>query len=381
MKLLHVSDLHIGKRVHEFPMIEDQRHILAQIVDTIRERDVDALLIAGDIYDKSSPSAEAVALFDDFLCAVADLNVPCLAVAGNHDSQERIAYASRLLASRNVYLSPVFDGAIDHVTLHDEHGPVTFWLIPYLRFSEIKSCFDEFDGDYTDAMAKLIGQSGVNPEERNVALAHQFVTWQSVQPERSDSEIGNIGGVDNIDARAFDVFDYVALGHIHRPQRIGRDTVRYSGSPLKYSISEAPWPKSMPLVTLGKKGSVDFELVPFKPLHDLREIRGPLADLTSPDVVGAADAEDYLHVTLTDEEPWIDAMSRLREHYPNVMRLDYDNAATRSASQAAVSAPGELESMSSEDLFAEFFEMRTGIPLTQAQTDLVHAVLTECGAK
>ena len=395
MKLLHVSDLHIGKRVNGISMVDDQRFILDRIVSIARENGVDALLVAGDIYDKASPSAEAVALFDAFLTQVAEAGIRVLAVPGNHDSAERIAYAQGLLENQGVCFPPVYDGAIQRVELADAHGPVDFWLIPFLKPGDVRRHFPEADigDDYSAAMRAALGTCEIDATRRNVAVSHQLVTAGGVSPERADDEI-KLGGIDNVDVSMYDAFDYVALGHVHRPQRIGRDTVRYSGSPLKYSFSEARYDKSAVLVELGEKPAgtqvgecVSFELVPLVPLHDMREVRMSLEQLLAeaqavgdetPDGKGNAPAnEDYLHVTLTDEHPQLDAMSRVREAFPNAMALDYDNIATlvnRDRARAAVD-PDKMDTVA---LFASFYEEQVGKAMDEEQaaflTKTVHAV-------
>ncbi len=369
MKLLHLADLHIGKRVNEFPMLADQRFVLEEALDIVRDLGVDALLVAGDLYDKATPSAEAVALVDWFLGEAVATGAHVLAVPGNHDSAERVAYASGLLARQGVHLPPVFDGTVARCTLEDAYGPVTFWLVPFLKPATVRPFFpDDAVETYTDALRLVVASCEVDPNGRNVALAHQFVTAGSVEPERSDSEVAPVGGLDNVDAGVFEPFDYVALGHIHRPQRIGRDTVRYAGSPLKYSFSEIPYPKSAPLVELGPKGEVTVELVALTPLHDMRRLRGPLDELVAPAAVAAGDPQDYLQVVLTDEHPAPDALSRLRAVFPNVMALEYDNARTRCSADTA-DLPN-LARRNPLELFEEFYERQNGQPLSPGQRAL-----------
>ena len=375
MRLLHLADLHIGKQVNAFPMIEDQRHVLAQALRIIEERKVDALLLAGDLYDRAAPSAEAVAVLDWFLSAAADTGATVVAVAGNHDSAERVAYGGALMAKQGVHVSPVYDGSIEPVVLEDEHGAVHIWPIPFLRPATVRPFFPKAEiSSYTDALACAVGACALNPEVRNVAVAHQFVTAEGAEVVRSDSETVTVGGVDNVDATVFDCFDYVALGHIHTPQQVGRPCARYAGSPLAYSFSERA-PKSAVLVTLGEKGSEpSLELVPLEPLHALREIRGPLAQLTGDGVVAAAPADDYLHVTLTDDEPPADALARLRAAYPNLMVLDFDNARTRAA--GAEGAAADLaQGKTPLEHFRDFYELMNGKPLTAAQDEIVGAAL------
>ncbi len=405
MRLLHIADLHIGKRVCEFSMLEDQRHVLSQVIDMLGAHEADALLVAGDLYDKATPSAEAVALVDWFLSEVAETGVPAIVIPGNHDSAERVAYAGAMLARQGIHVAPVYDGTIRPIELADDDGPVRIWPIPFVRPATVRHFFpDEDISDYTDALRVVVGSCMLDRSVRNVAVAHQFVTAGATSPELSDSEV-SVGGLDNVDAGVFSGFDYVALGHIHRPQRIGSDTVRYAGSILKYSFSEALGSKSAVLVELGAPGAdvdgapgadaaeagesdaagadmarageghasgarVSCELLPLEPLHDLRRIRGPLEALVAPDVVAAADAEDYLQVVLTDENPEVDAMARLRASYPNVMSIEYDNARTRAAGLAGTEAATDADASSSLELFEEFFERQNGATLSDAQRDM-----------
>lgn len=391
MKLLHVSDLHIGKTVCEFSMIDDQKHILQQIIDMALKHHVDALLVAGDVYDKSSPSAEAVSLVDWFLTQLANNHIKTFICAGNHDSAERIAYANSLLQNNGIYISAVFgpsceqDGPqtnIAHYTFEDEYGPVTFWLIPFVKPVHVRSLFPDANIEsYTDALKAVCDDCHVDTTQRNVALVHQFVTATGTSTERSESEL-NLGGLDNVDFHTFDVFDYVALGHIHGPQRIGRDTCRYSGTPLKYSASEVRQHKSACLITLGEKdhgqSSIEYELLPYQPLHDMRAIRGTLEELTSSEVLNAANPHDYVHVTLTDESIPVNAMQLLRRHYPNVMSLMVDNQQTHA--QGALSQASEnllSERKNPLDYFADFFELQAGKALAGTQLELAQTELED----
>ena len=375
MKLLHVSDLHIGKCVNSFSMIEDQKYILDQILAMVKNHQVDALLIAGDVYDKSLPSAEAVSLVDDFLNAIADLHIPCMMTAGNHDSAERVAYASNFLRKQGFYVSPVFAGSIDHVTLQDEFGPITFWLMPFIKPAMVRAYFpdEDIETNYTKAAEVLINACDINTAERNVILSHQFVTSTSNITERTDSEL-TLGGMDNVDAHVYDAFDYVALGHVHRPQRVGRDTCRYSGSPLKYSFSEIPFPKTAPLITLGEKGSVDVELLPLVPLRDMEQIKGTIDELLSNDFSLLKKRDNYFYAILTDETLPPSAISRLRSVYPNIMGIDHQ--APGSSQPSLNNTTTEFDSSKTPyDLFAEFFAMQNEAPLNEVQEKYVKDVL------
>ncbi len=381
MRLLHLSDLHIGKHVNEFPMLDDQKHVFQHVLDALGPQKIDAVLIAGDVYDKSAPSAEAVALADWFLSELIARGVAVLVIPGNHDSAERIAYGGAIMERQGLHVAPRYTGTIMQVALQDEHGTVVFWLVPFLRPALVRPFApDEKIENYTDALRWALRTQPLDQSVRNVALAHQFVTAGGASPERCDSETVAVGGVDNVDAAVFDGFDYVALGHIHTPQHVGRQTVRYAGSPLKYSFSERA-PKRAPIVSLGAKGSEPvLDYLDLPPLHDMREIRGPLDELVAEDVVAAAPADDYLHVTLTDENPPLDALARLRAAYPNVMTLDFDNARTRAAETSLVSQGADKKAAPLE-LFRTFFAEQNGADLTPAQDKIVQRALDAAAEK
>ena len=383
MKVLHVSDLHIGKRVNGMSMLDDQRYILRQILDIAENRQVSVLLIAGDVYDKASPSAEAVTVFDAFLTDAVAAGLHVLAIPGNHDSAERIAYAQGLLEKQGVCLPPVYAGEVERVELEDEHGPVEFWLLPFLKPGDVRRFFpdEEIGDDYSAALRAVLGACAIDQGKRNVVLSHQLVTAYGTAPDRADDEI-KLGGMDNVDVSVYDAFDYVALGHVHRPQRVGRDTVRYSGSPLKYSFSEARYDKSAALIELGEKKPgddvgecVSFELIPLVPLHDVREVRGTLADVLA--MGTALDAsQDYLHITLSDEHPQLDAMAKIHEVFPNAMMLDYDNV-TVLIDRPQTQLTADPDSMDTLDLFSAFYESQVGNPLDNEQRDFARKLIAK----
>ena len=382
MKLLHVSDIHIGKRVCGFSMVDDQCFILRKIIQIAKDEQVDAVLIAGDIYDKASPSAEAVTVLDAFLTELARAGIRVLAVPGNHDSAERIAYAQGLLAGQGVCFPPVFSGEVQKVQLEDEHGPVVFWLLPFLKPGDVRRFFPdaEIGDDYSAALRAVLGTCATDRSVRNVIVSHQLVTAAGHAPDRADDEI-RLGGIDNVDVSVYDDFDYVALGHVHRPQRVGRDTVRYAGSPLKYSFSEARYDKSAVLVQLGPKKAGDapgacasFTLVPLSPLHDMREVRMPLQELLAEGQNAGDAAQDFLHVTLTDEHPQLDAMARIHEVFPNAMTVDYDNMA-KAAQLKRVRAAVDPDQLDTVELFARFYEEQMEKPLDDVQHGIVAKVV------
>lgn len=363
MKLIHLSDLHLGKRVNEFSMLEDQQYILSEILRIIDAEQPDGILIAGDVYDKTVPSAEAVALLDDFLVRLAKRDLQIFLISGNHDSPERMAFGGRLMEGSGVHLSPVYDGRVRPITLTDVYGTVNIYLLPFVKPAHVRRCFPEREiTTYTDALAIAIEAMGVDQTERNVLVTHQFVTGAA----RCDSEELSVGGTDNVDASVFDPFDYVALGHIHGPQRVGRETVRYCGTPLKYSFSEAGHQKSVTVVELEAKGAVSVRTVPLVPLRDLVELRGTYEELTFRGFYeGTSYQKDYVHITLTDEEDIPDAMRKLQIIYPNLMKLDYDNRRTRAG--ACLDGAEDAEQKSPLDLLEEFYEKQNGRPMGEEQ--------------
>lgn len=370
MKLIHLSDLHIGKRVSEFSMLEDQRVILSQILAAVKREKADGVLVAGDIYDKPVPPAEAVQMFDEFLTRLAEMGTLVFVVSGNHDSAERVAFGARLMSGQGVYVSPVYDGNVTGITMKDEYGEVVVYLLPFVKPAFVRHVFEEEEpGSYQDAVRIAVDHIDVDRNKRNVLVAHQFVTGAF----RCDSEEVLVGGLDNVDVSVFDAFDYVALGHIHSPQYVGRETVRYCGTPLKYSFSEAEQEKSMTVVELGEKGRVEIKTLPFKPLRDMRRIRGTYLEVTALDFYKDTNQEDYVQVTLTDEEDVPDGMQKLRVIYPNLMKLEYDNKRTRESRE--VTGACEVEQKSELELFEEFYELQNNQPVSEKQREFVERML------
>ena len=363
MKFLHLADLHLGKRVNGFSMLEDQAHILRQILAILDDEQPDGVLIAGDVYDKSVPSVEAVELLDGFLTELRARGVPVLLISGNHDSPERLAFGGRVMDSCGIHISPVYDGALAPVTLQDAFGPVHVWLLPFVKPAHVRRWFPDADIEsYTDAVAEAVAHMDIDTAARNVLVTHQFVTGGT----RSGSEELSVGGTDNVDSSVFAPFDYVALGHLHGAQHIGRETIRYAGSPLKYSFSEARQHKSVTVVTLGEKGDVQVRTVALTPLRELREIRGSYDELTARSFYEHTTyRSDYLHLILTDEQDVFDAMSRLRTIYPYLMTLDYDNARTRAA--GGMSVPAETERRTPLELFEALYTRQNHQPMSEVQ--------------
>ncbi len=371
MKLIHLSDLHLGKRVNEFSMLEDQAYILLKILSIIDDERPDAVLIAGDVYDKSVPSAEAVELFDDFLVRLAERKLQVFVISGNHDSPERLAFGGRLMDASGVHLAPVYNGHVEPITLTDSFGPVKLFMLPFVKPGHVRRFFpEEKIESYTDALSVAVGDMKLNTGERNVLIAHQFVTGA----ERSDSEEASVGGLDNVDAAVFDGFDYVALGHIHGPQNIDSERVRYCGTPLKYSFSEASHQKSVTVAELGGKGALSVRTVPLIPKRDMVELRGSYEELMRKSFYeGTTYPEDYVHITLTDEEDVPEAMARLRVVYRNLMKLSYDNTRTRCLAQ--IDAAENTERKTPLELFAEFYEKQNGAALGGEQEALLKTLI------
>ena len=448
MKLLHLADLHIGKRVYEYSMLEEQKNALSQALQMAEEHEVDAVLLAGDIYDKNIPTIEGIRLFDTFLTELKEKKIPVFIISGNHDSAERLAFGRHLFENAEIYLSGTYEEKILKKTLTDEFGDVDIYLLPFLKPQQIEAAEgEEKPKDYTEAIRLVLSRLNINKNNRNVLLAHQFVGGTSTEPFRTDSETQSVGGVDMVDYRVFDDFDYVALGHLHGAQQVGRETVRYAGSPVKYSVSEARQEKSATLINIKEKqfqiiqneaddnsntnnignsndngstnnsgnnnensntnniensnanGSTNnsgnsnanssnnnnnvkkenltdiaIEKLPFTPVHDMREIRGTLEQLTSPEILAESDCNDYMHITLTDEEEIYDVFGKLRAIYPNVMLLDFDNKRTRAAGVEAL-ADAVMKEKSTMELFREFFEKQTGSELSEIQEQIMADVI------
>ena len=363
MKLIHLSDLHLGKRVNEFSMLEDQQYILEEILRIIDSEKPDGVLIAGDVYDKTVPSAEAVTLLDEFLVQLSKRDAQTFLISGNHDSAERLAFGGRLMEQSGVHIARVYNGVLAPLTLRDEYGPVDLYLLPFLRPVQVRRFFPVSEiATYTEAMAAVLGAADIDKTHRNVLVTHQFVTGA----QTCDSEELSVGGTDNVDVSVFDDFDYVALGHIHGPQKIGRETVRYCGTPLKYSFSEVGHKKSVTVVELAEKGSVAIRTVPLVPKRDMSELRGAYNELMlRENYEGKPFRNDYLRITLTDEEDIPNAVNNLRTVYPYIMRLDYDNRRTRTESH--VDGAEQVERKRPLTLFEEFYESQNGQPMSEEQ--------------
>ena len=362
MKLIHLSDLHLGKRVNEFSMLEDQKYILLRILNIIDEEKPDGVIIAGDVYDRTVPPTEAVTLFDDFLYQLAKRNLQVYVISGNHDSAERIAFGNRLMDVSGIHLSPVYDGEVKPLTYEDAYGTVNIYMLPFIKPIHVRKAYPEAEIEsYTDALRVAIEHMEVDTNARNIIVTHQFVTGA----DRSESEDLSVGGSDNVDVTVFDAFDYVALGHIHGPQKMTRETVRYCGTPLKYSFSEAKHKKSVTIVEVKEKGNITIRTSELIPLRDMREIKGFYEDIMKKENYENTNTEDYMHVTLTDEEDVPFAIEKLRVVYPNLMKLDYDNTRTRTST--VINATEKVEQKTPLELFAEFYELQNNQSMSEEQ--------------
>ncbi len=376
---MHLSDLHIGKTLGEFSLIDDQRYILDQILDIAEEKAADAVLIAGDVYDRAVPGEDAVRLFDAFISRLAEGKRKTFLISGNHDSDQRLSFGSRLFQANGLYISAGYQGELCRRELEDEYGKLNVYLLPFVKASQVRHFFPEEEiRDYDSAVRAALAHTELDKSGRNLLVAHQFVAGRGGDPVLGGSEsaaVRAVGTVERIGADCFDDFDYVALGHIHSPQKVGREEVRYSGSPLKYSVSEVNNEKSVPVVTMGEKGDVSVELVRLKPLREMRHLKGKMEQLL--DRGNRTDVEDFIYVTLTDEEVQQDAMGIFRQYYPNTVKLDYDNAYTREMGEAD---PGQdIEEKSFPELFSDFYRFVYGCDMSREEEQLINLVAGEAG--
>jgi exonuclease SbcD len=383
MKFLHLSDLHIGKSVNGRSMLDEQRNVFRRIIEYVQTERPRAVVVAGDVYDRAVPVVDAVRVFDDFITDLAAKDVEIMLISGNHDSPERLNYASRLLSESRVYMCGAFDGKPRRVTLADEYGDVNFWLLPFIKPITARGVYGSREIEtYGDAVSAALETADVDYTARNVLVAHQFFTRAGVEPARSESELDPIGGLDAVNAEIIDKFDYAALGHLHRAQTVGADRVRYSGSPLKYSFSEWRNEKSVTLAQLGRKGSLTVSELPLKPLHDMLELRGKLDVLIGDETRSGIDRESYLRVVLTDEDEIVDPMGKIRSAYPNVMALDFENSRTFADMSAVAAADlGNTESLSPYELFSQFFLEVTGSAMGAEQAAAARELLETGGGE
>lgn len=374
MKFLHLSDLHIGKTVYGFSMLDDQDYILEQIINIIAEIKPQAVVISGDVYDKQTPGSDAVRLFDDFLTNLAKFSIKTMIISGNHDSPERLDFASRIMSGSGIYIYGRFSGELRQITMTDEYGDVCFYLMPFIKPSFVRRFYDCDIETYYDAVKTVIESVKINTHNRNVIVAHQFFVNSGVAPEICDSEIGGIGGLDSVDCDLLKCFDYAALGHLHGPQRLYRDTIRYAGSPLKYSASECYNKKSITVVDLKQKGDVSISVIPLKPKRDMRRVKGSLSEIISANNASLNQPDDYVHITLTDEGEVLDAMAKIRQKFPNVMTLCFEKRIAASDLEAI-----RLENYAPSEMFESFFKEQNGAALNAKQTEIIRSFFEKGG--
>ena len=373
MKIIHLADLHIGKRVNEFSMIDDQKYILNQILEIIDKEKPDAVIIAGDVYDKQVPSIEAVELLDSFISDISKRKTTTFIISGNHDSAERLAFGSSLMAMGKIYISPVYNGKISKYTLKDDFGSANFYLLPFVKPSHVKRFFpDEKIESYTDAIKVVVDNLKLDTSEINILIAHQFVTGAS----RTESEEISVGGLDNVDASVFEDFDYVALGHIHRPQKIGTERIRYCGTPLKYSFSEVNDTKSVSIIEINSKEDFNLRMIPLIPKRNMRKIRGTYEELITKTSYESTNTDDYIHVTLTDEFNVVDAIQKLRVIYKNIMKLEYDNMRTRESRKINLDDM-VIENKNPLEIFSEFYKLQNNKEMNDEQKEIIKRIMEE----
>lgn len=381
MKLLHISDLHIGKKFRETDFTQDQIHILNEIIEITDTEKPDGIIIAGDVYDRSVPPAGAVNIFDDFLTRLEMRNIHVFIISGNHDSPERLNYGKEILGKNRIYIAGTFKGELEKIVLEDEYGPLNMYLLPFIKPSVVSNYHRESNIESYETAAKLvIDAANIDISQRNILTAHQFVTNAGVEPEKSDSEVLSIGGLDNIDASVFDSFDYVALGHIHRPQKMGRDEVRYCGTPLKYSFSECNHKKSITCMEIKEKGNITITQIPLHPVRDMRVIKDKLENLLHDSKHIGKNCEDYIHAIITDEEDIYDPIGKLRTVYPNILLLEVENTKT-SMNENSKSSASDVENKSPMDLFVEFYMNQNNVDLTDRQKSIMYEIFEELGGE
>lgn len=379
MKLIHLGDLHLGRSLGDFDLIDDQKFILKQIIELIDKEKVDAVMIAGDVYDKSIPSEAAVNLLDSFLSELSSRNVKTYMISGNHDSDDRLNYGSWTFEKQGIFISAIYKGQLDHHTLKVGDTEVEIYMLPFVKASQVKHyCPDSKIESYEDAVKVIIDNAGIDENKCNVIISHQFVAGKGEDPSLSGSEsIGtlNVGTVEKIGYDCFDKFDYVALGHIHSPQRVGRDNCRYSGTPLKYSLKDVNDEKSVPLITINGKDDINIELVPLRPLRDVRHIRGTMKELLSKENVSSP--EDFIYATLTDEDIINDAVGIFQQTYPNTVKVDFDNSRTREVEQVDISQIAENRTFG--ELISDFYKQVYGTDISEEEMAVMREIAREAG--
>ena len=377
MKIMHLADLHLGKSILEQSLIEDQKYILDKIVNIVKNNEIDVVLVVGDVYDKAIPNVEAVKLFSEFLSKLYKLSVKVFVISGNHDSKDRLSFGNELFIDNDVYIEGIFDGELKSYQLEDEFGKVNIYMLPFVKPADVRRYYpDNVTTSYHDAVKCIVDNTKLDSKDRNIIMVHQFVTASGVDIIRSESESISLGGIDNVDVSLFDCFDYVAMGHIHRPQKLIKDTIRYAGSPLKYSFSEVNYKKSVPIIEFREKGNVSIDLVPLVPLRDMIIIRGSLDELLSEEYYSKIDCNSYINAVITDDDYVIDAIGKLRVVYKNILKLEYDNNRTI-FNNDVTEVKYDLKKISEIDLFKSFYYKQNNIDLSDDKLKIVNGVINE----
>lgn len=379
MKILHLADLHLGKILQEQSLIEDQEYMLRKIINIIKEEKVKIVLISGDIYDRSIAQVEAVNLLDDFLkILIKELKIKVFIISGNHDSKDRLGFGNKIFEDEGLYIESKYNGKLKKVELEDEYGFLNIYMLPFIKPVEVKKFFeDDLENNYDVAINKIIEKEEINENERNIIMVHQFVTAGNIKPERTESEVLSLGGIENVDVSNFNKFDYVAIGHVHRPQKIGRDTARYAGTILKYSFSEINHNKSIPIINIKEKGNISINLVPLKPLRDMREIKGPIEELIKEENYKEGNVEDYIKAIITNEEPVYDAIGKIKKIYPNTLKLEIQNSKTINKNEEENINLEELKKKSELELFSDFYKLQNNLDLNEEQKEIVKNIISE----
>lgn len=379
MKILHLADIHIGKNVLEQSMLEDQKYMLEQIIKKIKKEKIEIVLIAGDIYDRSIPTCEAINLLDNFLkILIKDLKLKVFIITGNHDSKERLNFGSKIFEEQGLYICTSYEGNIKKVELEDKYGKINIYMLPYIKPIEVKKYFEDTEiNSYNDTIKNIIKKEEINQDERNIIISHQFVTAGNTEPEKSDSETLFLGGTENVDVSNYDKFDYVALGHIHGPQRIGRDTARYAGTMLKYSFSEVNQKKALTVINYKEKGNLDYKIIPLTPIRDMRVIKGPIEELLKEENYLGTNRNDYIRAIITNEEPIYDAIGQIKRVYPNTLRLDIENSKFIQNFENKLSNIDEIKKRDELELFNEFFQFQNNMELNKMQTEIMNNIIND----
>lgn len=379
MKILHLADLHLGKILQEQSLIEDQEYMLKEIIKIIKNEDIGAVLISGDVYDRSVPPAEAVNLLDNFLkILIKELKIKVFIISGNHDSKDRLGFGSKIFEDEGLYIESKYNGNLRKIEIEDEYGKLNIYMLPFIKPVEVKQYFeDDLENNYNTAINKIIKKEKINKEERNIILVHQFVTAGTVEPERSESEILTLGGIENVDVSNFDDFDYVAIGHVHRPQKIGRDTARYAGTMLKYSFSEINHNKTVPIIDFKEKGNIEINLKELAPIRDMREIKGPIEELLKKENYEKGNINDYIKAIITNEETVYDAIGQIRRIYPNTLKLEIRNSKTINSVEEQNLNLEKVKKKSELELFSDFYKSQNNVDLDENQKEIIKDIISE----